>query len=81
MLVEEHTYIPLFGRWCEVCMFVEEHTYIPAFGGWCQVPPFGGSCEVCLLGTYIHTSVWALVSGMYVPLLGSLCVAGMEGCF
>ena len=72
MLVEEHTYIPLFGRWCEVCMFVDEHTYIPAFGGWCQVPPFGGSCEVCLLGTYIHTSVWALVSGMYVPLLGSL---------
>ena len=48
MLVEEHTYIPLFGRWCEVCMFVDVHTYI-------------------------HTCVWGLVSGMYVPLLGSLC--------
>ena len=31
MLVEEHTYIPLFGRWCEVCMFVDEHTYIHTY--------------------------------------------------
>ena len=32
MLVEEHTYIPLCGGGCEVCMLVEEHTYIPLFG-------------------------------------------------
>ena len=28
----EHTYIPPFGGWCEVCMLVEEDTDIPAFG-------------------------------------------------
>ena len=38
-------------------MLVEEDTYIHLFGGW---------CEVCLLGTYIHTTVSGLVSGMYV---------------
>ena len=32
MLVEEHTYIPLFGGGCEVRMLGEEDTYIPAFG-------------------------------------------------
>ena len=32
LLVEEHTYIPLFGGGCEVCMLGEEDTYIPAFG-------------------------------------------------
>ena len=94
MLVEQNTYIPPFGVWCEVCMYLPPHTCIP---------PFGGCCEVCLLGTYIHTylrlgrfgagvryvkyvcketyihtSVWGLVSGMYVPLLGSLCLRRME---
>ena len=34
MLVDEDTYIPPFGGWCEVCMLVEEDTYIPPFGGW-----------------------------------------------
>ena len=32
MLVEEHTYIPLFGGGCQVCMLGEEDTNIPAFG-------------------------------------------------
>ena len=28
MAVEEQTYIPPFGGWCEVCMVVEEHTHL-----------------------------------------------------